>query len=238
MPAPHLTWTVLPHGELTPVDDGVLTVVGKIGMPMGQLDRRMTVVRLTDGGLVIFSAIALEEDEMERLEAFGTPAFLIAPDAMHRLDVGIWKDRYPDAQVIAPAGARDKVAEVAPVDDDVADFGDPDVTLVDVAGTEQQELALEVRRADGLTLVLNDIVGNIRDAHGLSGAFLKLTKFAGDEPHVPKPVRKMISDKGALAAQFRAWAARPELKRILVSHGEIIADDPSGALNRLADSLD
>ncbi len=43
MPAPHLTWTVLPHGELTPVDEGVLTVVGKIGMPMGQLDRRMTV---------------------------------------------------------------------------------------------------------------------------------------------------------------------------------------------------
>jgi hypothetical protein len=238
MPAPHLTWTVLPHGELTPVDDGVLTVVGKIGMPMGQLDRRMTVVRLGDGRLVIFSAIALEEDEMERLEAFGTPAFLIAPDAMHRLDVGIWKDRYPDACVIAPAGARDKVAEVAPVDD-ITDFGDPDVTLVEVAGTEQQELALEVRRTGGLTLVLNDVVGNIRDAHGLSGAFLKLTQFAGDEPHVPKPIRmKMVRDRPALAAQFRAWAARPALKRILVSHGEVIADDPSGALNRLADSLD
>jgi hypothetical protein len=238
MPAPHLTWTVLPHGDLTPVDDGVLTVVGKIRMPMGHLDRRMTVVRLADGDLVIFSAIALEEEGMEQVEALGAPAFLIAPDAMHRLDIGIWKDRYPDARVIAPVGARDKVAEIAPVDE-VFDFGDPDVTLIDVAGTEQQELALEIRRADGLTLVLNDVVGNIRDARGLSGAFLKLTKFAGDEPQVPRPVEmKMIKDKPALAAQFRAWAARPDLKRILVSHGEIIAEDPSGALNRLADSLD
>jgi len=237
MTAPHQTWTVLPHGEFSEVDDGVWTIVGQIPMPMGMLDRRMTVARLTDGRLVLFSTIALEEEQMEQLEGFGAPAFFVAPDAMHRLDIGIYKDRYPDACIIAPAGAREKVAEVAPVDDDWS-FGDPAVRLVDVAGTEQQELAMEIHRPSGLTLVLNDIVGNIRDAHGLSGAFLKLTKFAGDKPHVPLPVKKMIRDKPALAAQFRAWAARPNLKRVLVSHGEVIDSDPAAALEALAQSLD
>jgi hypothetical protein len=33
-------------------------------MPVGNITRRMTVVRLRDGKLVIFSAIALDEVEM------------------------------------------------------------------------------------------------------------------------------------------------------------------------------
>ena len=34
-----------------------------------ELPRRMTVVRLTDSRLVVFSAIALDDDEMAGLEA-------------------------------------------------------------------------------------------------------------------------------------------------------------------------
>ena len=40
-------------------------------MPLMELSRRMTVVRLNDSRLVVFSAIALDEDEMAALEAYG-----------------------------------------------------------------------------------------------------------------------------------------------------------------------
>ena len=43
----------------------------KLKMPLLELPRRMTVVRLNTGGLVIFSAIALEESNMAGLEALG-----------------------------------------------------------------------------------------------------------------------------------------------------------------------
>jgi hypothetical protein len=68
---------------------------------------------------------------------------------------------------------------------------------------------------------------------------LGLMGFAGDAPHVPVPVKiAMIDDKAALAAQLRSWAALPGLKRILVSHGSAIEEEPAAALGALAASLE
>jgi hypothetical protein len=47
----------------------------------------------------------------------------------------------------------------------------------------------------------------------------------------------LVSDKAALARQLRQWAELPELKRVLVSHGTPIEDDPKAALRKLARSL-
>ena len=124
-PYPH--WKVRPHGKLSKIDDGILTVTGPIRMPLGSFPRRMTVVRLRDSRLVVWSAIALDEKEMATLESFGRPAFLVVPNDHHRLDAGAWKERYPQLQVVAPEGSRAKVGKVVPVDTTAPDFGDPDV---------------------------------------------------------------------------------------------------------------
>jgi hypothetical protein len=155
---PFEKWTVLPHGKLTALDDNLLTVVGDIHMPVGDFPRRMTVVRLSDRRLVIFSAIALDQDEMQALENWGTPAFLVVPNGYHRLDAKIWKDRYPTMKVLAPAGSRETVEEIVPVDDTSVDFGDPNVQLVTVPGTSDHELALLVHGQHGTTLVVNDVI--------------------------------------------------------------------------------
>src|SRR5690349_20996582 len=99
MPKFHEHWKVLPHGRLTEIDPNILTVVGNIHMPLTELPRRMTVARLAGRRLVIFSAIALDEENMRRLDAYGRPAFLVVPSDKHRLDARIWKDRYPALQV-------------------------------------------------------------------------------------------------------------------------------------------
>ena len=232
------TWKVHPHGQLTQVDDRILTVTGTILMPAGRLPRRMTVVRLEHGGLVIFSAMSLADDQMTVLEAFGTPAYMIVPNDHHRMDARSWKERYPTLRVIAPAGAREKVEKVVLVDATFGDFADSSVRFVPVAGTAEKEAALEVHGANGTTLILNDLVGNIRGARGFSGWFLRLMGFAGDEPHIPLPIRRvMIESRGQVREQFLTWAAMTSLRRILVSHGEPIEDDPRGALRRLAQSL-
>ena len=238
MPAIQTKWEVLPHDMLQRIEDNILTVQGEIKMPVGNMHRRMTLVRLRDGRLVVFSAIALDENEMIEVEAFGTPAFLIVPNAHHRLDAKIWKDRYPALRVVAPEGAREKVREAVPVDATTVDFGDPDVVFVTVPGTKGQESALEITGPSGITLVLNDIVGNIRGAHGFGGWMLQLMGFAGDAPHVPAPVKlAIVTDKAALAAQLWRWAGMT-LKRIVVSHGEIIDRDCQGELRKLAAALD
>jgi hypothetical protein len=239
MPKPFTEWKVLPHGKLTAIEDDILTVVGDIPMPVGDMKRRMTVVRLRGGRLVIFSAVALDEEEMHALEGFGEPAFLIVPNDHHRLDSKIWKDRYPAMQVITPQGAREEVEKAVHVDATSADFGDPDIALITVPGTREHEAALEVRRPNGTTLVLNDVVGNMRNISGFGGWLLRMMGFAGDKPRVPFLIKlAMIHDKAALAVQLRRWAELPALKRILVSHGSAIEDDPRGALRELAVSLE
>ena len=232
------SWKVLPHGKLVPVDDNILTVVGEIHMPLMELPRRMTVVRLRDGRLVVWSAIALDDAEMATFEAFGRPAFLVVPNDHHRLDAKAWKDRYPEVQVVAPAGAREKIAKAVAVDTTAPDFADPDVQFMAVPGTRDLEAALVVRSPGGTTLVLNDLVGNIDNESGLGGWLLRLMGFAGDEPHIPAPVKMMmVKDTDALRAQLLQWAGDTSLKRILVSHGAPIEDDPRQTLRNLAAAL-
>lgn len=240
MPAILEQWKVLPHDPLVRIDDGILSVTGEIRMPLGNFPRRMTAVRLRGERVAIYSAIALGEAEMAEIEALGRPAFLIVPGDMHRMDASIWKDRYPDIRVVTPPGARARVEEVVPVGatDDVLD--DPDARLVIVPGTGGHEAALEVRRDGRLTLVTNDVIGNVAHPHGIGAQIMgRLMGFGVEHPQVPHLVRRMIvDDPDALAVQFRTWAADRELTRILVSHGDVIEADAPQVLRALAEALE
>lgn len=238
MPHIHESWTVLPHGLLTEVDDGILTVTGDIHMPLVELERRMTVVRLRGGSSVIYSAIALDEAEMKQIETLGMPRWLVVPGDAHRLDAKIFKQRYPQLQVIAPEGARKRVEDVVPIDATSVDFGDPEVMLRTVAGTGGHEAALLVRRRGGTTLIVSDLIGNLRRKGGFEGWLLHVMGFGGDKPEIPT-VEKilMMRNKADLRQQMLDWAAIPDLKRILVSHGAPMESDPAGVLRELAATL-
>ena len=153
-------------------------------------------------------------------------------------DAHIWKERYSSLQVVAPEGARERVEEVVPIDTSDPDFGDPNVKFVTVSGVDGHEAALVVTTPRGTTLVLNDLIGNVHDAHGVAGFVLRAAGFAGDEPQVPRVVKKkIVEDEGALGAQLEEWAGIPSLARIIVSHGELIESDPRATLRELARSL-
>lgn len=232
-------WQVMPHEPLVEVDNRLLSAAGEIHMPLGVFPRRMTVIGLSGDRTAIYSAIALGEPEMARIEALGRPSFLIVPSDGHRMDARIWKDRYPDMLVITPPGARDGVAEVVPVDatDDV--LGDPNVDFTTVPGTGGHESALVVRRPSGTTIVFNDVIGNVAHPKGIGAQIMgRLMGFGVSHPQVPRVIHhKVIDDDAALAGQFEDWAADPALRRIIVSHGDIIEDNPSAVLRALAKDL-
>src|SRR5258708_16093795 len=158
-------------------------------MAGGDFPRRMTVVRLRDRRLVIYSAIALDELEMGAIGGFGLPAFLVVPGDLHRMDAKIWKDRYPDLWVVAPTGARAKVEKVVHVDATSVDLGDPNVSLVEVPGTGGHEAALIVKTRMGANLIVNDIIANMPDRRGFGGWLLRLVGFTGNGPRVPRIVK-------------------------------------------------
>lgn len=233
-------WTVQPHGDLIAVADGILTVEGSIVMPLGRFPRRMTVLRLRDGGSAVWSPISLREPEMGRIEEWGPVHFLIVPNQGHRLDLKPWHDRYPGAQVIAPSGAQAAVEEAAPVSATSNIIGDPAISLDRVAGTKADEFAVTVTRDDGVTLIVNDILSNVRHPRGLGANIMaRLLGFGVKRPRTSWPVRRMfVGDPAVLAQQFRTWAALPGLRRVIVSHGDLIEDAPQVALSRAADDFE
>jgi hypothetical protein len=130
-------WKIEPHGTLDSVATGIWSVEGTISMPLGKFPRRMTIIRLASGGLAVWSPISLDETEMVKLEAIGPVAFLIVPNAGHRLDLRAWKLRYPGTRVVAPPGAVEDVSEAATVDETDNVFEDSTVQLQRVNGTKQ-----------------------------------------------------------------------------------------------------
>jgi hypothetical protein len=192
-------------------------------LPHFSMRRVMTVVRLHDGRLVIHSAIALDEASMARLEAWGTPAFLLIPHPRHRLDAPQYKQRYPSLRVLTPPAVIDKARAVVDVDGTYADAPvDPGLRLEVLDGTGQSEGAMIVQSSDGTSVVLNEIVFDLEPPKSALGrAALKLVGF-GPGPRVTPIVKlALVKDKALLAAHLERLAALPNLVRLIVSHSRM-----------------
>lgn len=229
----HSHWTVLPHGALEPLGPTSWTVTGELPMPLTTLERRMTVLRLPGDRLLIHNAIALDQAGMRALERLGQPTVLVVPSHLHRQDAKPWKERYPQLRVATVAGARAFVEQVVPVDSCEVPPDDC-IELLAVAGTAERESALLVHESDGITLVLNDIVGNLPLSAGL---LLRALGFASTAPRIPRMAKRvLVRDASALRAQLEAWSDLP-LRRLVVAHGAPVLTDVPAVLRTLAASL-
>lgn len=225
------TWKVLPHDPIQKLEENLWYVRGMLG----RIQRMMAIARLGDGRLVIYNAIALDEPEMQAIEAWGVPSFLVVPSAGHRNDAKIWKQRYPELRVIAPAGAKRQVEEVLPVDDTSGDFGDPSVRFVAPECTAARDSLLEVRSARGLTLVINDLVVNMPHQRGVPGLVFRALGFTGPSPKVaPIPRMMLVRDRAGLRTLLEKLAEQKDLVRVVMSHGTPIEQDPAAALRAAA----
>lgn len=70
---------------------------------------RITAVRLQNGPLVVFSPVGLTPDAREAVNSLGgNVKYIVAPDLEHHIFVTPWKEAYPNAQIIAPEGLKEK----------------------------------------------------------------------------------------------------------------------------------
>lgn len=226
------TWTVLPHKPIEKLADNLWRVSGT--MPDGKTQRQMVLARMADGRVLVHNAVALGDAEMKELEAWGTPAVLFVPNQFHRQDARIWKDRYPKATVVAPAGAKKGVSKVVPVDVTSEDAPrDESVRLLPLDGCPMESV-LEVKSGAETTLVFCDAVLNMPKLKGVMGLLLGPTGTVS----VPRAMRLLgIKDRKAFAAHLDRLADTPGLRRILVGHGRPVDSDPAGVLRQVAARL-
>lgn len=156
---------VLPHSAIEELAPNLWHVTG-ILPSSAMVPREMVLYRLADSSLLIHSAIALNEEGMAQLESLGTPKILVVPNRIHRLDAGVYKQRYPQLMVICPAAAKQYVEQVVAVDG-IAEEVLPTYGIVchEPAGIRPQELVYELPLPTGKALVFTDILFNLNKSY-------------------------------------------------------------------------
>jgi hypothetical protein len=227
-------WKVLSHDPIQTLAENLWWVSG--ALPGMSLKRVMTIARLRDGGLVIHNGIALDAAGMRALEAFGTPAFLIVPSAIHRIDALAYKRRYPQLRVLTPRGARSKVAKRVPVDGSYEDFPttDDSVRFEALSGLNDAEGVMLVRSADGVSVVLNDAIMNMDRKRNVLGFLFTSLLGSAPGPRVSRLFKLLlVKDRQALRRDLARYAELPELQRLIVAHEKVASGaDAAEALRR------
>lgn len=73
---------------------------------------RMVVVRLGDGGLWVWSPIALTDELARWIDTLGPVGHLVGPNPIHHLSLAQWKERWPQAMMWGPQSLVDKRADL------------------------------------------------------------------------------------------------------------------------------
>jgi hypothetical protein len=214
-------WKPLPHDPIEKLSENLWRVSGSLaGM---SLRRTMTIARLGGDRLILHSAIALDEAAMKQIEAWGTPTYLIVPNGFHRKDAPAFKRRYPGLTVLGPRGARAKIEKVIPLDGTLEDFPkDHAIRFEPIQGIADIEGAMLVRSADGITIVLGDVVFNMDRKLDPVGFLITTLLGSAPGPRISRLVKAaLVKDRAALRQDLERLAATPGLIRLIVAHEKL-----------------
>ena len=192
--------------------------------PMG---RRMTVLQVGAGELAVHGAVRMSEPDMQRLDAIGRVAYVIAPNPFHASEAPWYADRYPAAKTLVPAAMRRKQERRMRIDGTIEESwpvelaGELEALLID--GLRLPETAYWHRRSK--TLVVTDLVMNFGNDH-FKGIFKPLMRINGIVDHFgpSRLLRSAIQDKAALRdslARVMQW----DFDRVVMSHGRVLEKD-------------
>ncbi len=194
------------------------------------------------GGIVVVSPpCGAPESAFTELDKHGEVRALVASNAFHYLGVPAWKERYPHAEVFAPAQSIARVEKktgltgIRPLSLAAAITG-PDVELVDMPHYRTGEVLVRVKGSSGPIWYVTDVIMNMAKLPGFP--FSLLFKWTGSGPGLrPNGVASkfMIKDRAAVYAWMRGEIEKAPPTLIVPCHGDAVMLDPPG--KRILDIL-
>jgi len=195
---------------------------------------RMAVIRLADGGLFVWSPVALTPALHEAVTALGPVRWIVAPNALHHTFLAEWIGAYPGAAVFAAPGLRAARADIAFSDDLTDDAPAPwagQIAQVIVRNTIADEVVF-FHRASG-TALFTDLLQQLPRGwyKGWRALVANLDRMTGPEPQTPNKFRMAMRDRKAArasVAEILEWPA----ERVLMAHGEPVRENGRAFLAR------
>ena len=229
-------WAVTPHAELEKIDDNLWAVEGKL--PGAPIMRRMSIIKRSDGSLLFYHAIPLEDNLLDEIRAWGKPAFLVVGHNNHMVDAHAFREKLR-LKLYGPKKSAEKIAARTTLDGTLEDIpADPNVLVVSCPGTKEGEPVAIVKSGGGtrVSLLFCDAVQN-NPAETLPFIF-RLIGFASVSPKVVPLFRLLfMSNRAELKQALLKFADTPNLSRIVPFHGAITNERAAEALRSAANAL-
>jgi hypothetical protein len=200
---------------------------------------RMAVIRLDDGGLWIWSPIALDAELEAEVRALGPVRHLVSPNKLHHLFLSAWSERFPEAKLWGTASTIAKIKGVH-FSGTLTDDPPPDW-----AGQIDQYHFTNSRFLDEVTFFHRKsrtaIIADLSQPFG--EAFLKthwplwlrwIARRVGmveGKGYPPIELRLTFRHRAEARAKVRALIAE-EPERVVVAHGQIVRSGGAAYLRR------
>ena len=223
---------VLPHGPLVELSPGLWQVTGTLRR--NPLPRNMVLWRTSTGGLLVHSAICLDEAGMAQLDGLGPVTHIVVPCRYHRADAAPFAARYPEAMVLAPACAREAVEKVVEVHGNCEDIlGELGIVSHAPLGFSHYELHYELPLEDGSrALVVTDGLFNLGGdpPGGFGGLVLKWMGYLGPLGISWTGRFLLRGNREEYRNYLGGLAEMPRLSVLCVAHGEAVTTELGDAL--------
>jgi hypothetical protein len=200
------------------------------------MQRRMAIIKRSDGTLAFFQAVPLDDATLAEVNAWGKPSILVVPHDQHGLDATPFAEKL-GLKIYGPKANEAKLRAKFNLAGTLEDIpADPAVTFESVAATKNGEAMATVHSAGGrISLIFADVYMATPSA-GLSFP-LRILGFGGGPKVTPIFKLLFLKDRGALKAQFEGLAELPGLTHLIPCHGEVVSQDAPGTLKRVAATL-
>ncbi len=196
---------------------------------------RMAVIRLSGGGLLVWSPVALTADLRSQIEALGEVRVLIAPNSLHHLFLTQWRAAFPSARLHAAPGFRRRCPDIA-VDADLGDAARPDwaadLDQVVVAGNVITTEVVFFHR-QSRTVLFTDLIQRFDPGWftGWRAIVARLDRLTGQDAAVPQKFRAAFTDRRVARNAIRRVMAWPA-EKVLMAHGAPVLEDGAAFIRR------
>ena len=192
---------------------------------------RMTVIRLTNGELVIISPIQVNRATTEHLNQIGDVRHIIAPNLYHYLFASRFKAIYPNATFWAAPGLKSKKPEL-PIDRVIeADFLDElkhrlfdGFKTFGLSGPSLLNECVFFHPASQ-TLILTDTAFHFDESFPLTTQLLAATVLGSYKTLSPSLLEKVASRDKVKVRQSVQSVLTWDFHRVIMAHESIIEND-------------
>lgn len=183
----------------------------------------MTVLRLTDGSLILHSPIEISPSLRTEMDGLGAVRHVVSPNKLHHLYIDSAMNAYPDAILHLPPGLTEKRPDLAygqALTNESATAWAGELKQIVVRGSKRMEEVVFFHPVSR-TLLVADLCENFGAHSPLLTRIVAWVSRMYDRPRMPPDWQVSFRNREALRSSFTRlleW----DFDRIILAHGALI----------------